>query len=233
MPPSWERLTAAERADLLARVLWIGGAQWAGKSTVAQMLAARHGLILYAYDYHDARSHAERARRQPERFPHNHRWLAELERDPNSVWLAPTPQQMADAALLAFAERFAMVLDDLAALPSCATILAEGWGLRPSLLAPLLPAPERAVFLVPSEAFRQQQLAALPRAGALSVPGLSDPERAQRQRVERDRLLAQDVEQSAQTLGLPLIVVDGGQSAAEVAAEVEQQFLPFLPRWIY
>ncbi len=226
-------MTAAERGALLARVLWVGGAQWAGKSTVAQLIAARYGLILYAYDFHDARSHADRARQQPDRFPHHHRWLTDLARGPNSVWLTPTPAEMADAALLAFAERFAMVLDDLAALPPCATILAEGWGLRPALIAPLLPDRQRAVFLLPGESFRRQQLAALPRAGALAVPGLNDPERAQRQRLERDRLLAQDVEQSARELGLRLIVVDGTRNAAEIAADVEQQFQPFLPVWIY
>jgi hypothetical protein len=37
-------------------VLWVGGAQWAGKSTVAMLLTARYPLLRYAYDYHDARS---------------------------------------------------------------------------------------------------------------------------------------------------------------------------------
>jgi adenylylsulfate kinase-like enzyme len=42
------------------RTLWIGGAQWAGKSTVARILAHRHGLTAYHYDYHDARGHEDR-----------------------------------------------------------------------------------------------------------------------------------------------------------------------------
>ena len=40
--------------------LWIGGAQWPGKSTVARLLAMRHGLTAYHYDYHDARAHNDR-----------------------------------------------------------------------------------------------------------------------------------------------------------------------------
>ena len=35
----------------------------------------RHPLILYAYDYHDARSHAERSLADPERFPNRHALL--------------------------------------------------------------------------------------------------------------------------------------------------------------
>ena len=39
---------------------WIGGGQWAGKSTVAGILAERHGITHYHYDYHDARGHLDR-----------------------------------------------------------------------------------------------------------------------------------------------------------------------------
>jgi hypothetical protein len=39
----------------IGRALWIGGGQWAGKSTVARLLAVRHGLTAYHYDCYDAR----------------------------------------------------------------------------------------------------------------------------------------------------------------------------------
>lgn len=217
----------------LARVLWIGGAQWAGKTSVAQLLAVRHPLIHYAYDYHDARSHAERAQADPEHFPHRAAFLAALQRDPDEVWVTPTPEEMASATSRAFSERFAMVVDDLGALPAGVAILAEGWGLRPELVAPLLDSPRRAIFLVPTEEYRQQQLQALPRAGALTAPGISDPERAQRNRVERDRLLAQEVVDSADRLGLRVVMVDGSQGVAGLAALVEEQFRPYLPAWLY
>ena len=35
----------------LRRTLWIGGAQWSGKTTVAEAIATRHGLTVYHYDY--------------------------------------------------------------------------------------------------------------------------------------------------------------------------------------
>jgi hypothetical protein len=44
----------------LRRVLWIGGGQWVGKSTVPRLLAAHHEVTAYHYDYHDARGHNDR-----------------------------------------------------------------------------------------------------------------------------------------------------------------------------
>ncbi len=71
----------------LRNALWIGGGQWAGKFTIARILAARYGLTTYHYDYHDARAHNARrmARRiqlgQPPDDP-----------DPNQVWVNTTPR---------------------------------------------------------------------------------------------------------------------------------------------
>jgi hypothetical protein len=99
----------------LRRTLWIGGGQWAGKSTVARILAARHGVTAYHYDYHDARGHDDRriAARvrlgQPPTPP-----------DPDSVWVHPSPEAMAAETLAGFPTRFDWALDDLRALVSAA-----------------------------------------------------------------------------------------------------------------
>ncbi len=42
------------------RALWITGGKWAGKSTVARLLAVEYGLTAYHYDHHDARGHPDR-----------------------------------------------------------------------------------------------------------------------------------------------------------------------------
>src|SRR5688572_12257298 len=117
-------------------VLWIGGAQWAGKTTVARLLSMRYPLICYSYDYHDARAHSERARIDPDRYPRFHELLATLERDPDAVWVRPDPAQRAATTQHIWDERFRMVLDDLALLPAGVTVLAEGWGLRRDFVAP-------------------------------------------------------------------------------------------------
>ena len=213
-------------------MLWVGGAQWAGKTTVARLLAARYPLVVYAYDYHDARSHSARARADADRFPAYNAFLEALNDDPDRVWSDPSPEQMTEQALAVFGERFQMVLEDLAAMPEATPVLAEGWGLRPDLVAPHLAAPEQAIFLVPTRSFRESQLDALGRAKRLGTT-VREPTRAQRNRVERDRLLADDVVARATALGLPVLEVDGTEDAPAVAERVERQFRPFLPTWLY
>jgi hypothetical protein len=117
-------------------------------------------------------------------------------------------------------------------LPEGASVVAEGWGLRPELLAPHLDDARRAVFLVPSEDFRQKQIEALPRAARLGAQ-VSDPERGQQNRLARDRLLAAEVVDSAAHLGMRVIAVDGSRDLQAVVGLVEEQFRPFLPNWIY
>lgn len=206
----------------LRRALWIGGGQWAGKSTVAGILAGRHGLTHYHYDYHDARGHQDRrlaAMLRRGETPADEGWEA--------YWIGPTPREQADRALASFAERFAWVQDDLRALVSPRPILADGWGLRPELVLPVAGSARQLVVLVPTEEFRQAQLARTPRAGAVGHP-LSDPALAQRNRVERDRLIAADAVAQARRLDVRVIEVDGTRDAERVADLVADHFAPYL-----
>lgn len=206
----------------LRQALWIGGGQWAGKSTVARILAVRHGVTAYHYDYHDARGHDDRriAARvrlgQPTAPP-----------DPDEVWVEPSPPAMAAETLAGFPARFEWALDDLRALVSGRPILAEGWGLRPGLVASIVDSPRRMIVMVPTEDFRRHQLEALPRAGT-PPRGVSDPERAQQNRIARDRLVAEDAVRTAAEHGMVVIQVDGSRSAEDIADTVADHFSPFL-----
>jgi hypothetical protein len=210
--------------DTLRRALWIGGGQWAGKSTVARLLAVRHGVTAYHYDYHDARGHNDR--RIADRVA---RGAPAADPDPEAVWVRPTPEEMAAATLAGFPQRFAWALDDLRALVSGHPVIAEGWGLRPELVAPLIDSPRRMVVMVPAPEFRRHQVGALPRAAALGI-GVSDPERAQANRLARDRLVAEDAVRAARRLGIRVIEVDGSRGADAIAEDVADHFGPYLPR---
>jgi 2-phosphoglycerate kinase len=211
----------------LSTVLWIGGAQWAGKSTVAWLLSKRHGLTAYHYDFHDSRGHYDRALGRADRYPHRHAWQVLHEHDPDRTWVRSSPAEMAEGCRHSFVERFGMVLDDLRALSSSRPLVAEGWGLRPELVAPLLASPTQAVFLVPTEAFRQRQLRELPRAGQVTSE-VSDPERALANRLERDRLLARETVESARQQGLRVIEVDGSLSVGGLTDVVAAHFEEWL-----
>ncbi|MFF1595289.1 hypothetical protein ACFVY0_45780 [Streptomyces sp. NPDC058286] len=207
----------------LHRALWIGGGQWAGKSTVARLLAVRSGVTVYHYDYHDARGHNDRriARRVALGEP-----ATELDLD--EVWVHPTPEEMAMKTLAGFPDRFQWALDDLRALVSGHPIIAEGWGLRPELVAPIIDSPRRMVVMVPTPEFRDRQVRELPRATSLGHR-VSDPARAQANRLARDRLVAEDAVRTAHQLGIRVIAIDGSRDAAAIADMVADHFSPYLP----
>jgi hypothetical protein len=198
----------------LSRALWIGGGQWAGKSTVSRILAHRHRLTAYHYDYHDARAHNDRRAARG----------AALEPD---QWLGHTAEDLAASALRDFVMRFEWALDDLRALVSGAPILAEGWGLRPELVAPIARDPRRMIVMIPTEEWRRHQLLVLPRANSFG-PTVTDPQAASRLRMERNRLIAEDAVASANRLGIRVIEVDGSLGAEAVADIVGNHFAPVL-----
>lgn len=215
-------MTILDPFGTLKQALWICGGQWAGKSTVSRLLAHRHGITVYHYDFHDARAHQDR------RIAHRVRNGSPVEDpDPEAVWVDTTPERMAADTIAGFPTRFAWALDDLRALVSGRPILAEGWGLRPELVAPLLDSPRRMIVLVPTNEFREHQLRVLPRAGAVTQR-VSDPERAQRNRIARDRLVAEDAVRSATGLGIRVLRVDGSKDAEAIADVVAEHFGPYL-----
>ncbi|MEU9689888.1 hypothetical protein [Amycolatopsis japonica] len=215
-------MTILDPFGTLKQALWICGGQWAGKSTVSRLLAHRYGITVYHYDFHDARAHQDR------RIAHRVRNGAPVEDpDPEAVWVDTTPERMAADTIAGFPTRFAWALDDLRALVSGRPILAEGWGLRPELVAPLLDSPRRMIVLVPTDEFREHQLRVLPRAGAVTQR-VSDPERAQRNRIARDRLVAEDAVRSATGLGIRVLRVDGSKDAEAIADVVAEHFGPYL-----
>ncbi|MEV7329334.1 hypothetical protein [Micromonospora sp. NPDC093244] len=204
------------------RALWIGGGQWAGKSTVAVTLALRHGLTAYLYDRHDARGHddrriADRVRRgEPPAGP-----------DPETTWVRTDPARMAADTVAAFPSRFTWVLDDLSALVAGRRVVAEGWGLRPELVAPVVDSVRQMVVLTPTAEFRAHQMARLPRA-SFAVPGLSDPERALRNRWARDELVTADAVAQAERLGVRVIRVDGTLDGDQLTDLVAEHFAAYL-----
>lgn len=212
----WDPFTTLQRA------LWITGGQWAGKSTTAGIIAERYGLTHYHYDYHDARGHLDR--RTARRLRRGEKLM---EPDAESMWIESTVEQTFDEALATFVERFDYVQDDLRALVSPRPIIADGWGLRPELVAPLMSSPRRMVVMVPTEEFRQHQLRQLQRAGALR-DNVSDPELAQRNRIARDRIIAEDAVRGAKLCNIRVIEVDGSRDAQAMADLVAEHFHEFL-----
>lgn len=207
----------------LAQTLWIGGGQWAGKSTVSNILAERYGLAAYHYDYHMSRGHwdrrvaaAARAGRTLEPPTAEH------------MFVSSTPEESAAEAVESLVETFEYAIDDLRAFTSGRPIVAEGFVFRPDLVAPYLHDLRRMLLLVPTDEFREHQSRTVERAKRPSTP-VSDLDLAQRNRRERDRLVAASAVAQAGNHGIRVIHVDGTADAEGVADAVAAHFSPFLP----
>ena len=203
----------------LAHVLWIGGATDAGKTTAAQILATRHSLQLYNYDRHDLRHHEHLAQTSPH-------YRDFLEASMDERWIRPTPEDLLQRALQSFRARFPLVTEDLIALSGKQTVVAEGFGLTPELLSPVLSNQRQAIWLVPTQEFK---LASMTRRQKPSFKNeTSDPERATTNLYRRDVLLAERIKVQAQSRDLRVYKVDGSLSAEAIATLIEHHFEPFL-----
>jgi hypothetical protein len=135
-------------------------------------------------------------------------------------WVLQTPEAMTASTLAQFAERFEMVLEDLAAMDARG-VVAEGFGLLPELVAPHLRSWRQAIFLLPTPATRERNYAS---RGWTGIDGTSEPDRARRNKLERDALLTEHVRRTARAHDLAAVELDGSHTLEQVVAAVERQF---------
>jgi hypothetical protein len=204
---------------------WIGGSTGSGKSTVTRILAARHGLRLFPIDafwYSHVRRLGEHAQRQGEHAQRQGEHAQRLgehaqrlgkpdeEPTPDEQWLGMTPaEQAADFEALT-RKRWPFVVADLDALPSRPPVIVEG----PQVLPDLIPAGDRAFFLVGTPEWQRSVLVQRP------LPATADPARALENRIEKDRLFGERVVALARARGFPVIPVDGTRTPEEIAGEI-------------
>ena len=204
--------------ERLRHVYWIGGGSGAGKSTIARRIAARHGLRLYSTD--DAM--AEHARRSThEDSPLLHTFLA---MDMDERWVSRPPNTMLETFHWFQGEGFHLIVEDLLRLPPEPGVIVEGFRLLPRLVKPLLSAPAHAVWLLPTPALRQAVVES--RGGAASgfLARTTDPERALRNLLERDRMFTDILREEAARLEVPAVEVDAAMSEEELARRVTEVF---------
>jgi hypothetical protein len=185
----------------LEHVAWIGGGSGAGKSTVARRLADEYGLQVYATD--DAMSrHA--AAMTAEQAPYLARFRAMTM---DGRWLDRSPEMMLNTFHWFRGEGFDLILEDLRRMPTTPPVVAEGFRLLPHLVAPLLTDARRAVWLLPTPAFRR---AAIESRGTTweIARRTRDPARALDNLLARDQLFTARLGVEARRLGLPVVDVD-------------------------
>jgi hypothetical protein len=210
----------------LRHVRWLGGSACAGKTAVARRLAERHGVRTLSCDDLFER-HAARA--EPERHAAFRR-LMDL--PAAELFARPVARQVRE--LRAFYEdEMGMLVEDLLAEgadPGGAgggegLLLVEGAGLLPARVAPLLPHPGAALWLLASAPFRRRHYRAREAEVARHLAGSPEPGRLFERWMARDDAWCEVLAGQAAELGLAAIEVNGELSVDEVAERVAARLL--------
>jgi len=197
-----------------ADVLWIGGPQGSGKSSVARALARRFDLQLYLVDHrvwvHEPRMPATE--------------FGSLTLDER--WVEAEPARMLDWYVTTSRHRFRLVLEDLRSLPAVPGAVVEGPQLFPTSVAAVLRSPDQALFLLPLPPEQRERLLARG-----PMPNVSDGAAARRKATERDLMITALYEREARDLRLPTLSSDGPlDEVVELAAAQLRPAVDRMPR---
>ena len=199
----------------LAHVFWMGGSPCSGKSSIAELLSRRHELQYYQCDG----AFAEHGRRVSALGQPTFHKLLSMTWD--EIWTRPVDLQLSEEIAI-YREEFAMILDDLLALPTSPPILAEGTALLPDCVNDVLVNHNQAMWIVPSESFQREHYP--DRGGWVQdiLRQCADPDLAFRNWMDRDVAFARWVTGKAAELGLRLLEVNGERTITENAQTVAQ-----------
>lgn len=191
---------------------WIGGPPDAGKSTVADALAKRFGLTVYHCDDSEQAHYPQ--------LPDGSAYRALTDASPDERWVNRTAAAMFQRELGSFRERWPLVLKDLRNYGDV-PVVAEGFGLTPRLVATCAP-PERALFLVPNGAFKANSFEH--RGKPTGAKETRDPERARRNALQRDTLIAEEIRLQAEVCGMRVVEVASGTGVETLTVVIAELF---------
>ena len=209
---------SAALQEQLQHVYWIGGGSAAGKSTIARRIAAQNGLRVYATDDLMA-DHARRSTLKDS--PLLHRFIA---MDMDERWVNRPPKTLLQTFHWFQGEGFNMIIEDLLRLPREPGVIGEGFRLLPRLVKPLLSVPEHAVWLLPTPAFREAIVESRGGSAWSFLAKTTDPERALRNLLERDRMFTDMLREETVRLGVHAIEVDATMTENDIGKRVTELF---------
>ena len=165
---------------------------------------------------------ADHARRSsPEDCPLLHRFMA---MDMDQRWVNRSPKTMLETFHWFQGEGFDLIIEDLLRLTRETSIIVEGFRLLPHLVKPLVPISNHAVWLLPTPDFRQAVVESRGGAAWEFLARTTDPDKALRNLLERDRMFTDILREETVRLSLPGIEVNTTTTEDELAKQVTDLF---------
>ena len=197
----------------LTNLYWIGGSGCSGKSSIVRLLEGEHGFTTYHCDDHWG-EHGERS--NPVDHPGTIRFWSEFEE-----FCRLPPEEFVEAFRAFVKEDFAMVLEDLAAIPNEKT-LVEGVTLEPDFVLEVAD-PQKVIFMIASEEFQRANF--LRRDMQSTVfQGLKDPEGSFEAFVSNLAFQTRSLCDHAMELGLKVIFTDENSTLSGNLELVKEHF---------
>jgi hypothetical protein len=208
---AWESCKPCMASD---KILYLGGSPCAGKSSVADMPAARYGLRhLRLDDRLGEHIQSASADTQPT--------LAGIRAvDCDQIWLIP-PEAQARRTIRAYIEEFPLHQSEIETTDE--PLIVESAALLPCLLAPLLATAKQALYMVPTSAFQRKHYRLRPWVDDV-LRDCSDPAQAFENWMQRDVIFARWVRRNALDHGLETMIVDGRRDIEATAAAAARHF---------
>ncbi len=196
-------------------IYYLPGSPCCGKSTLAEALAQRHGLIHVRCDDYEG-PFLERGERLGVEAVRRLARLLQGSRD--AMWLR-TPEALLDDELAYYEATFDWLMEAVEGVPM--PVVAEGAALLPWRLAARGVPAERVICMTPTPDFQRRQYAQRAWVEPFLAP-CSDPERAFSNWMDRDALFARMVEAGARQAGYAHALVDGRCSPEQAVISAEK-----------
>jgi hypothetical protein len=142
--------------------------------------------------------------------------------DMDERWVTRPPKTLLETFHWFQGEGFNLIIEDLLCLPREPAVIVEGFRPLPRLVKPLVSEPGQAVWLLPTPAFREAVVES--RGGSASgfLAKTTDPERALRNLLERDRMFTDILREETARLEVPAIEVDVTITVDDLARRVTE-----------
>jgi 2-phosphoglycerate kinase len=206
----------SESEDRLENVFWLGGSPCAGKSSISEILADRFDLDVYHVD-EAFENHVQGL--DPARQPALAKWCASSW---DQRWMRPIDKLVRDV-IACYREHFALIWEDILAMPKQKFLLIEGTALLPRQVASVLPKTSHALWVIPSDDFQREHYSKRQWVRGI-LEQCNNPEAAFGNWMERDAMFAEWVEAEASALNLQLLKVVGNRTIEENAEAVAAHF---------